>query len=185
MSNEIKKESKGSLFVNFIIERMKKNKGIAAVFRRADNPATEYQCWEQLALFHIELDKDYIRLPYVTVAAAVAKAKSEKNGATKIGCALANCYENGKESDQAKAKLRRLLACDSVEEVCRILRPVFSLILSKSKFSLDYAQVLNDLLGFHQDERRQKIKSRWAQDFYRGKNTVNQAESVQLKGDAA
>jgi CRISPR system Cascade subunit CasB len=60
------------------------------------------------------------------------KQKVEQNGTVKIGQAIARCYEEGNQSDQAKAKLRRLLACDTTEEVCRILRSLFSLISSKS-----------------------------------------------------
>lgn len=160
------KENRGSAFVSFIIERIKKDKGIAAALRRADNPATEYQCWEQLAAFNVELDKAYIRLPYATVAAAIAKAKVDANGSVGIGRALASCYDDGSDSDQAKAKLRRILACDSVEEVCRILRPVFSLIESRGKQQLDFAQLLDGLLKFYWDDSRQQVKSRWAQDFY-------------------
>jgi CRISPR system Cascade subunit CasB len=157
-----KKESRGQAFTRFIINRMQDN-GIAAALRRADNPNTEYQSWDTLATFNIELDKPWQRLPYATVACAMAKAKAEKNGPIGIGQAIARCYEDGRESKQAKAKLRRLLACDSVEEACRILRPLFSLINSKGNSTLDYAKLLDDLLYWN----NQTTKSRWAQDFYR------------------
>lgn len=166
MSNNIKEEGRSSKFVSFIIERIQKDKGIAAALRRADNPATEYQCWEQLAAFNIDLDKAYMRLPYTTVAAAIAKAQVVQNGTAGIGRALASCYAEGKDNDQAKAKLRRLLACNSVEEVCRLLRPVFSLIESRSQLRLNFSQILEGLLKFHWDNRRQDIKASWAQDFY-------------------
>lgn len=162
-----KKTSKGNAFVQYIIKRCQQDKGIAAVLRRADNPATEYQSWEILAGFNIELDKDWQRLPYATIAAAIAKAKPEANGNVGIGKAIASCYDDGNSSDQAKAKLRRLLACSSTEEVCRILRPLFSLIESKSNIRLDFGSLLDQLLVFQFDERQQKIKSQWAQDFYR------------------
>ena|SRR5579872_6854509 len=165
MSNHHEQVNRAQRFVAFVIERIKKDKGIAAVFRRADNPATEYQCWEQLAAFNIELEKPYERVPFAAIAAAIAKTKAEQNGAIGIGRMLASCYEEGCESNQAKTKLRRLLACDSVEEVCRILRPLFSLIESRSDKCLDFANLLNELLRFHSNS--QQIKSRWAQDFYR------------------
>ncbi len=164
MNDTPKKETRGQAFTRFIIDRMQDN-GIAAALRRADNPNTEYQSWDTLAAFHIELDKPWQRLPFATIAAAMAKAKAEKNGDIKMGQAIARCYAEGKDSDQAKAKLRRLLACDSVEETCRILRPLFSLINAKGNSSLNYAQLLDDLLWFNANS--QKIKSEWAQDFYR------------------
>jgi CRISPR system Cascade subunit CasB len=164
MSTEASKSGRNEAFVRFTVEQCLKDKGIAAGLKRADNPATEYQCWEHLAAFHIDLEKDYERLPYATIAAAIAKAKADHNGSIDIGRAIALCYEDGNNSDQAKAKLRRLLACESIEEVCRILRPLFSLIDSKAGVTLNYARLLTDLLKFHGDNQR--VKARWAQDFY-------------------
>lgn len=164
MSDQVKKSSKSDAFVTFTLEQCQKNKGIAAALKRADNPNTEYQSWEHLAAFHIDLDKDFVRLPYATIAAAIAKAKAEHNGSVGIGRAIALCYEDGNASDQAKAKLRRLLACDAVDEVCRILRPLFSLIDAKAGTHLNYAQLLSDLLYFPSNPQR--IRGRWAQDFY-------------------
>lgn len=167
------KAKRTEAFVSYIIERAKKDKGVAAALRRADNPATEYQSWEYLAAFNIDLNKSWDRLPYATIAAAIAKAKIEHNGTAHIGNALANCYEDGKESNQAKAKLRRLLACDSVEELCRVLRPILTLIQSKSSIQLDFARLLDDLLKFHWDS--QQTKSRWAQSFYSYKANSEEA----------
>lgn len=161
-----KKAIQNEAFVTFVMDTAQKDNGAAAAFKRADNPATEHQCWEYLARF-IDIDKDYERLPFATIASAIAKAKASQNGATLIGTAIARSYEDGNKSDQAKAKLRRLLACEEVDEVCRVLRPLFSLISSKANVQLDYAALLRDLRSFHFDEQRQKIKSRWAQNFYR------------------
>jgi CRISPR system Cascade subunit CasB len=157
---------KSLAFVDYIINRCLADNGLRAALKRADNPATEYQSWEVLAGFRINLEYENQRLPHAAIAAAIARAKIEKNGTVKIGQAIARCYEEGNVSDQAKAKLRRLLACDSVAEVCRILRPLFSLIEARSDIALDYASLLNDLLWFGHDDAQQRIKARWAQDFY-------------------
>jgi len=170
------KTSRSLAFVRFIIERINQNKGVAAALRRADNPATEYQCWEYLAAFNIDLDKPWERLPYATVAAAIAKAKIEQNGSIGIGNAIARCYEDGNQCDQAKAKLRRLLACDSIEEVSRILRPLFSLINSRGGAAVDYARLLEQLLKFYWDS--QKVKTEWAQEFYRHAQSFSTKEAV-------
>jgi len=163
MSNT-NKPNKSEQFVQFIIELTQKDNRAAAALKRADNPATEYQSWEYLARF-IDIDKDNERLPYATIASAIAKTKAEHNGAVLIGEAIARCYEDGNNNDQAKAKLRRLLACDSVEEVCRVLRPLFSLISSKAGIQLDYIGLLTDLRYFQFYDQR--VKSKWAQNFYR------------------
>jgi len=167
-TQSVETSDKSSAFVQVIAKRCQQDKGLAAALRRADNPATEYQSWEVLAGFHVDLDKPWQRLPYAAIAAAVAKAEIGQNGSAGIGRAIASCYEDRNASDQAKAKLRRLLACDSVEEACRILRPLFSLIKSKSNLQLDFARLLKQLLKFHWQD--QQIKSQWAQDFYGRRN---------------
>jgi len=151
-------------FVQAIIKRIKKDNACLAAFRRADNPSTEHQSWEYLASFNIDLSKSYIRLPYATIAAAIAKSEPQNNGTVGIGRAIAKCYIDGNQSDQAKAKLRRLLACDSLEEACRILRPLFCLINAKTTVAINFIGLLRELLNFHRDN--QSVKSRWAQDFY-------------------
>ena len=170
------KTSRSQAFVEYIIDRIAKNKGVAAALKRADNPATEYQSWEYLAAFNIDLEKPWERLPFATVAAAIAKEKSAHNGSEGIGRAIAKCYDDGNQSDQAKAKLRRLLACDSVEEACRILRPLFSLIASRGNSSLNYARLLEQLLKFHWESER--IKSQWAQEFYKYDQSAAKKEAA-------
>lgn len=181
MNDETKKEGKGYAFVQFVISRCLQDNGTAAALRRADNPATEYQSWEVLAGFNIDLDKPWQRLPYATIAAAVAKAKLEHNGNAGIGRAIASCYDDGNNSDQAKAKLRRLLACETVEEACRILRPLLSLIMNKSNLKLDFSKLLEQLLRFHW--QAEQAKSQWAQDFYSRRAESSGLDTTQHDSD--
>ena len=181
MSEERKTSYVDTRFVEFVIELLdEKNRGnskrrlgssaASAALKRADNPKTEYQSWEYLAQAEkrvgvfINLENDDERLPYTTIASAMAKAKVEQNGTVQIGQAIAQCYDDGNESDQAKMRLRRLLACDTTEEVCRVLRPLFSLIAAKANVELDYAKLLKDLLNFHFYSK--DVKTRWANNFY-------------------
>jgi len=163
-----KPDNKASRFVEGVISRCAQDKGLAARLRRADNPNTEYQSWELLSAFNIDLEKDYERLPYAVVSAAIAKGKTAVNGRLRLGQAIARCYSekgtNGNDSAAAKARLRRLLACHDTEEACRILRPLFSLIYSKVRQPLDYSRLLNQLLKFHWQPER--VKAQWAQEFY-------------------
>jgi len=128
-----------------------------------------------LAGFGVQLDSENQRLPFATIAADIARVKSLANGNMTIGQAIARSYEDGNQSDQAKAKLRRLLACDTTSEACRILRPLLSLIASKGGVSLNYVALLDDLLWFSHDDSRQRIKARWAQQFY-GKQIEDSAD---------
>jgi len=157
------KKSRGQAFVEFVLSRMKDDSAFGAALRRADNPATEYQSWEYLIRGGCDLDKDWERRPFATVAAAIAHAKPGTDGTLGIGKAIAACYpEDGNRSDSAKSKLRRLLACDSVKEACAILRPLLNLIASR-EVRLGYGQLLNELVYFGDGE---KIKVKWAVDFY-------------------
>ncbi|WP_198962717.1 type I-E CRISPR-associated protein Cse2/CasB [Mangrovitalea sediminis] len=153
-------------FVSSVIQRCQVDNGLAARLRRADNPATEYQSWELLASLGVDLEKDYQRLPFVTIAAAIAKSKSDRNGVLTLGRAVAACYEDGRESSQAKARLRRLLACNDLPEACRILRSLFSLIDSKVGQPLDFVRLLKQLRRFSFEDARNRIKAQWAQEFY-------------------
>ena len=159
-------KSKSQHFVDYVINRCQASNGVRAALKRADNPATEYQSWEILAGFQVNLEHENQRLPYATIAAAIARTEPSHNGNVRIGQAIARSYEDGNASDQSKAKLRRLLACDSVAEACRILRPLFSLIDARGGLMLDYSQLLDDLLWFSHDNSQLRIKARWAQDFY-------------------
>jgi len=151
-------------FVQTVLQRCSNDKGLAARLRRADNPATEYQSWELLGALGVDLEKDYQRLPFATVAAAMAKSKAEANGKLTLGMAIAACYDDGRESSQAKARLRRLLACDELAEACRILRPILTLIDSKVGKPLDFERLLKQLRNYHFNVQR--VRTQWAQEFY-------------------
>ena len=162
-------------FVTTVFERCAQNKGLAARLRRADNPALEYQSWDLIASLGVDLEKDYIRVPFVTVAAAIAKSRADKNGSLSLGRAISQCYEDGRDSDQAKARLRRLLACDDIEELSRIVRPLFSLIQSKVNQPLDYVRLLRQIRFFSNNS--QSIKTQWAQEFYGRSQGIDDKEN--------
>lgn len=159
-----RRTGRGAEFVEYVLRRAKEDKGFAARLRRADNPATEFQSWEILASFRVDLEKPWERMPFALIAAAVAKSRSGTNGPLGLGAALKHAYENGSESAPARARLRRLLACDSSQEVCHVLRPMLALVASKSGVGLDYGRLLDELLVFERYPDR--IKSRWAQEFF-------------------
>ena len=101
-----------------------------------------------------------------SVEAGIAKAKAERNGSLTLGRAIAACFDDGNQSDQAKARLRRLLACDELPELCRILRPLLSLVASRVSQPLDYTRLLKQLRRFGYADAQQAVKAQWAQEFY-------------------
>lgn len=150
-------------FVLYVLERLQKDSAFGGALRRADNPATEYQAWEYLSRW-CDIDKPWELLPFATVGAALARAKPVIDGMMGIGTAIASCYTEGgipgNQNDTARAKLRRLLSCDTVEETCKILRPLLSLISSRG-VPLSYSDLLGDLTYFNEFK-----KQKWAVDFY-------------------
>ncbi len=154
-----------------ICDKQKGDKGAAAALRRADNPDTEYQCWDLLSRYCMDLTKPYKRLPFATIGAAIAKSKATQNGGIGLGRALFRYYQQGEndksadlsKADQAKAKLLRLLACQDVKEACRIIRPLLSLLENKDGSSnINYKELLTQLLFFNE-----RTKEQWAENFYR------------------
>ena len=152
-------ELKTHPFVTYLLNRIHNDTGFTAALKRADNPATEYQSWEFLAPW-CELNNSIKRKVYATIAAAVAHEKPLKDGYLRLGRAIASSYDDGNNSDAAKAKLRRLIACDSIEEVCSVLRSLLRLIQSRG-IAVNYSELLKDLLYYGENTR-----VKWASEFY-------------------
>jgi len=171
-----KKLSYTERFVDDIFDRCRKSKGMAARLRRAGNPDTEYQSWELLARW-VNLEHQSKRLPFALIASAIASSDFHRNGSLKLGQAIAMCYEDGRDSDAAKAKLRRLLSCSDVSETCRMLRPLLALINSRVSGQLDYARLLGQLSHSRFVDGRERVRAQWAQEFYGKAAQTNDQEA--------
>jgi len=97
------------------------------------------------------------------VFAAVARSGIQKDGNAVLGHALRLAYENDRGSEPAKGKLRRLLACTTVEEVCDQLHSLLKFISGKIN-TLSYSELLSDLIKFQFSQDR--VKAKWAQSFF-------------------
>jgi len=159
------REDRCQAFINHVVARMENDRAMRARLRRADNPSTEYQSWEYLVPFGVNLEHSPERRAFALAAAAIARAKPKNDGTISdgtmgIGRAIAAAYDGGRDNDQAKARLRRLLACDSSEEACNVLRPLLQLVSSRGA-AVCCARLLRDLLHFSPTTREC-----WAQDFF-------------------
>ncbi|MDD5651197.1 MAG: type I-E CRISPR-associated protein Cse2/CasB [Candidatus Nanoarchaeia archaeon] len=151
-------------FVEFVIKQVRKNSSFRAKLSRADNIDTAPIAYECLGNWCDILDKDEF-LSYATIGAALARAKIKNNGTLSIAEAIDQSYvEAGSKhySERAASKLRRLLACDSVEELCMILRNVLRQV---ETVNLDYESLLEDIKIFNY--RKDVIKRKWAASFYK------------------
>lgn len=146
------------------------DKGYRARLRKADNPDMESEAWEILNAWNVNITNKQESQIYALIASSIAKDNNKTNGNKKIGQAIAFCYEDGNKSDQAKANLRRLLACDTTDELCRVLRHILSLIRSnKDNIRIDYVSLLKDIVYFNKDK-----KAKWAKEFYNQKFDNNE-----------
>ena len=153
-------KNKQKFFIDWILDNSQKDNGFSAKMRRADNPDQEYYALGILCGFDIDIEKESERLPYSVVGAALCRE------ALRI-CESLKASESGeKNSDIDSPRLRRLLSCNSIQELCRSLRPVLSLIASRN-ISLCYSKLLEDICRFQYDNARQNIKLRWTREFFR------------------
>jgi CRISPR system Cascade subunit CasB len=157
---EISTKSRNERFVTHILEQLPTNRRLGACLRRADNPVTGYHAWEYLLSFGATLEKPREFQACALIAAALARDKPERDGECGLGRSLCGAYPEA-DNEPAKARLRRLLACASAEEVCDVLRPMLRLIAEKSRYPLSYARLLNDLCYYNE-----RTRERWAQDFF-------------------
>lgn len=158
--------------INSVFNRLKTDSAFRAALKRADNPDTEYQCWEYLADYHVNLEYKERRLPYTTVFASIARSGRECDGKLELGSALCASYDYDRESHPARSKLRRIVACTSVEELCFVLRPILQFIAGKN-IGVSYSSLLQDLNWF--EKNPEKVLSKWAQQFY---GTTEKEEEV-------
>ena len=87
------------------------------------------------------------------------------------------------EEAEDSPRLRRLLACESLNETCQVLRPMLSLVRSKGA-RLNYAQLLQDLRSFRfGKDAAQKTKRQWVSDFYR-KAAASDKDGETRQGEA-
>ena len=173
---EEQKKSRGERFVEGILAFSARDKGFAAKMSRSDNPDTEYLALGALCSLGVNVENDAERMPFAFVGAAICRGRLAKDGGLPLGVALRKYYDDRKtdgSSWEDNPRLRRLLACDRIQEVCLVLRQIFSLLQAKS-INVCYARVLDDLLSFRFDNQRQRIKRHWASDFYA---TPNKASS--------
>lgn len=155
-------------FVGAVISKCETDTGTAAKLRRAIRSSQEHQAWDFLAKFGIDLEDDYARIQALTVAGAIARSRTMRgakvNGSMKLGKALAESFDDGVNSKGAIARLRRLVACDTLAEVSTSLRYLLPLIDSRCDQRLDYVRLMHQLRYFPSNPQR--IKRQWAMEFY-------------------
>lgn len=165
--------NKSEGFVNYLLNSIhrKGDKGFRAKCRKADNEATEYYSWDILSPW-VNLENMKERKSYQLIASSVSQSDRETDGSLSLGKALYVAYsKDGKEGESRNssqaARLRRILACKDSLELIDNLRTILRYLKSKEVY-VSHTLLLDNILWFDHDNSRERIRSRWAQDFYSG-----------------
>lgn len=161
------RNEKDRKIVERIMERMKDDNGMRAHLTRADNPDTEHYSYRYLAAYWGREDGARERIAkesYQTVCASIARRRVEQNGSRSLIKELHRNYATDgllDDKSPAHARLRRILACRTSQEANECIRPLLRLIESKEGLSIDYVQLLQDLIYFGD-----RVREKWAKEFY-------------------
>lgn len=156
-----------SRFVLYICQFCSKDKGLAANLRKADLPSLNTNVLSALVKLGIDITKEYEFLPYSIVTAAIARSKNYKNGELSFSKALASVEKNSDAQQTSDDKrLRRLLACNDIKELALVIRPTLMLIQSRCNTNINFEELLKDLRAFRSEAGRDRVKKKWAMQFY-------------------
>lgn len=151
------------------IERCQKDTFFKASLKKLSSNVSKMDGWWALSDLGVNLaDSKEVEVTSL-VFSSIARNNVDKDGVLPIGKAILFAYANDSDLVKGKkrgsARFRRLLSCKNEADFVNILRPLISLIDSRS-VSLDYSGLLLDLLLVRYPERREQILSGWAKDFY-------------------
>lgn len=155
-------------FVAYVYDRKEKDHGFRARMRRALSPTQAAQVWGDLVPF-VDISKSGPRMFFTLLGASIALEKGTESGRDGLGRVLFLCSGSAQKAGDSDdgpnaSRLRRLVACQSSESLCRNLKPLLTLIRSRCPGQLDYVRLLDELLSFEYDD--EKIKARWIKEFY-------------------
>ncbi len=163
----MEKEGKYEKFIGYICSICQKDKGTAAALRRADLMQSNATVLSTLVKFGIDITKESEYIPYSLVTAAIARSKVYENGDVLLGAALYAAEKTPSAgSNKDDARVRRLLSCNSLQELSLIFRHYIQFILSRYSCKFNYAELLKDLCSFKYEEGRERVKKKWALQFY-------------------
>lgn len=153
-------------FFNEIYSKVRAgDRGYLSVMRMADHPRLRYRVFGTLARNGIRLEQCY-SLPYTVLGASIARVKLTQDGELSLGKALRLAFgENKAEDPSVQTRLRRLIACDSSQELCQILPSVLRLIESRLENKHLCYRKLYELIALF-DVDLQRGRSLLVQGFY-------------------
>ncbi len=181
--NDNIKKDHSYYFVDYIFRLCNSDSGIASKLKRAGSENQAVSSYGILVGAGVDIEKYYQLIPHSIVAEIIAKSKLESDaGKENFGKVLRLSTELKKGDDKEinDTRMRRILNCDTLEELQVILRPVLNFIISRGFIgNLCLHDFLNDLLYFEHEAAQNRIKKKWAKGFY----TVNNDKEEKAKND--
>ncbi|MCL4790033.1 MAG: type I-E CRISPR-associated protein Cse2/CasB [Verrucomicrobia bacterium] len=139
------------------------DRGKMAALRRGltDNPRLHVDAWPVIA----GLGGDIGNAAYVAIAALYASHPKDEPNARNFGDTCRRIAQgDGKDiAESFERRFRRLLACDSVDDVIGQLRSWVRLAASKG-VGVNYESLMNDLLWWNRSADRTRVE--WAKSFW-------------------
>lgn len=160
--------NKVDTFINWVLSK-NRDKGVIAKLRKADSETTEYQAWEILARW-IDLDNPWQRRAFGLISASITRVKAQKDGDLGLGTALRRLYlqhakENEIEHSAEALRLRRILSCRDQRELVAVLKPLLRYLVT-NEIAISHTRLLKELLWFDHERAQERIRIRWAKEFY-------------------
>lgn len=175
------KNDHNSYFIDYIFRLCKSDSGAASKLKRAGSENQMALSYGILVGAGIDIEKKYQLIPHSIVAEIIAKSDLESDtGKENFGKVLRLASELKKEKGQEvnDTKMRRILNCDTLEELQIVLRSMLNFIISRGfidKLSLN--DFLKDLLKFESEWAQNRIKKKWAIGFYSSNNDDEENDS--------
>ncbi|WP_319757731.1 type I-E CRISPR-associated protein Cse2/CasB [uncultured Sphaerochaeta sp.] len=160
--------NKVDTFINWVLSK-NRDKGFIAKLRKADSETTEYQAWEILARW-IDLDNPWQRRAFGLIGASITRVRAQKDGDLGLGSALRRLYlQHAKESEIERSaealRLRRILSCRDQRELVAVLKPLLRYLVN-NEIAISHTRLLKELLWFDHERAQERIRIRWAKEFY-------------------
>ena len=171
--------SKYSAFVDYIFKRIESDKGFRADLRHADNPSFEWKIWPTIMRFEDSVDNPSIRRAYAIISAAAAKSKQKNNGTVGLGQAMKEIESEKNSADYISLRFKRIIAAESLDELLLVMPSTLALFSSEG-ISFDYGGLLNDLVHFRSETKREQVKMKWAKSYFQVETKNGEPSNVSV-----
>lgn len=173
-------KDKCSYFIENIFRLCKSDSGIASKLKRAASENQAVSSYGILVRAGIDIEKSNQLITHSIVAEIIAKSELESDvGKENLGAVLRLSLEFKKEEGKElnDTRMRRLLSCDTLEELQLVLRSILNFIISRGNIEkLCLSEFLKDLLYFETESAQNRIKKKWAKSFYADSNNKEENE---------